>query len=76
MTGPIQCDVPPISAIASTVTEYLRSKDDPGSAYCRYIAAGAPAAHISAPEITQAIIFSRSVGTPVHSAASSSSRSA
>src|SRR3984957_15868647 len=75
-TGPTQCTVPPISDIASTDTEYSRLNDADGFAYCTYIAAGAPTAHISAPEITHATSFSRKVGTPVHSAASSSSLSA
>src|SRR5205085_7538906 len=56
-TGPIQCAVPPISAIASTETEYLRLKADDGSAYCRYIAAGASAAEISTSEHIQATRF-------------------
>src|SRR5712691_5034709 len=74
ITGPSQCEVPPIIGMASADTEYVRLKLDGGSTKLMYIGIAAPAAPISAPETVHANSFSCSVGTPKHSAASSLSR--
>ena len=62
------------SLVASAPIAQFRLKVDAGSMNDRYMGIEAPAAAISAPETTQALSFSRSVGTPLASAASSLSR--